>query len=81
MGNCNHRRYIPQLLDLVRTGRVDPERVLTRRAPLTNAIEAYEAFDRRKPGWIKVELEPGPGARETRAEPVGAAAGSERGIF
>ena len=24
MGNCNHRRYIPKLIDLVRTGVIDP---------------------------------------------------------
>ena len=27
----------------------------------TDAIEAYKAFDLRKPGWIKAELEPGSG--------------------
>jgi threonine dehydrogenase-like Zn-dependent dehydrogenase len=26
--------------------------------PLTDAIEAYRAFDRRESGWIKVELKP-----------------------
>ena len=26
--------------------------------PLSDAIEAYKAFDRHQPGWIKVELEP-----------------------
>jgi threonine dehydrogenase-like Zn-dependent dehydrogenase len=25
--------------------------------PITEAIEAYKAFDERQPGWIKVELE------------------------
>ena len=27
-------------------------------APTQGAIDAYEVFDRRKPGWIKVELKP-----------------------
>jgi len=58
MGNCNHRRYLPRLIDLVRTGGFDPSKVLTQQEPLTGAIEAYEAFDRREPGWIKVELRP-----------------------
>jgi threonine dehydrogenase-like Zn-dependent dehydrogenase len=58
MGNCNHRRYIPALVEMVQAGTVDPTRVLTEREPLTNAIEAYEAFDAREPGWIKVELKP-----------------------
>lgn len=56
MGNCNHRRYIPELLELVRSGAVDPAEILTNVEPVTNAIEAYEAFDVRQPGWIKVEL-------------------------
>jgi threonine dehydrogenase-like Zn-dependent dehydrogenase len=58
MGNCNHRRYIPRLIDLVRSGVVDPTEILTQRQPLTSAIEAYRAFDTRAPGWIKVELDP-----------------------
>ncbi|MFC4454170.1 zinc-dependent alcohol dehydrogenase [Deinococcus sonorensis] len=58
MGNCNHRAYIPRLVDLVASGVVDPTRVLTRQEPLTDVISAYEAFDQRQPGWIKVELEP-----------------------
>jgi hypothetical protein len=28
------------------------------REPLTDALEAYKEFDRRSPGWIKVELMP-----------------------
>lgn len=59
MGNCNHRKYIPTLVDLVESGAVDPEKILTQREPLTSAIEAYKAFDKRQPGWIKVELVPG----------------------
>jgi threonine dehydrogenase-like Zn-dependent dehydrogenase len=58
MGNCNHRKYIPHLLELVRTGAVEPTEVLTHVQPLTSAIEAYRSFDARKPGWMKVELEP-----------------------
>lgn len=58
MGNCHHRRYIPRLIELVRTGAVDPTEILTQTEPLVDAIEAYKAFDRREPGWIKVELLP-----------------------
>jgi threonine dehydrogenase-like Zn-dependent dehydrogenase len=57
MGNCNHRAYVPRLLEWVRAGAIDPERVLTHSQPLMNAVEAYKAFDRREPGWIKVKLE------------------------
>ncbi|WP_424950726.1 zinc-dependent alcohol dehydrogenase [Deinococcus sp.] len=58
MGNCNHRKYIPRLIDLVAAGVVDPTRVLTKQEGLTDAIAAYEAFDQREPGWLKVELGP-----------------------
>lgn len=58
MGNCNHRKYIPFLLDLVRSGTIDPLKVLTKRERLTSAIDAYRAFDLRQPGWLKVELQP-----------------------
>jgi threonine dehydrogenase-like Zn-dependent dehydrogenase len=57
-GNCNHRRYIPKLVGLVASGALDPTDVLTQEEPVTGAIEAYEVFDRRRPGWIKVELLP-----------------------
>jgi threonine dehydrogenase-like Zn-dependent dehydrogenase len=57
-GNCNHRKYMPMLVGLVATGALDPTEILTNTEPLTSAIEAYEAFDRREPGWIKVELQP-----------------------
>lgn len=58
MGNCNHRRYVPRLIELVRTNALDPEKILTRREPLTFALDAYKAFDERRPGWIKVKLDP-----------------------
>jgi threonine dehydrogenase-like Zn-dependent dehydrogenase len=58
MGNCNHRKYIPRLVDLVAAGVVDPTRVITKQDGLTDAVAAYEAFDQRQPGWLKVELQP-----------------------
>lgn len=60
MGNCNHRKYIPHLVELVRSGVFDPTMVLTQDRPLTDAIEAYKAFDKREQGWVKVELTPRP---------------------
>lgn len=59
MGNCNHRKYIPKLVDIVQSGIVTPTEVLTQVEPMTSIIEAYKAFDQRKPGWVKAELVPG----------------------
>jgi threonine dehydrogenase-like Zn-dependent dehydrogenase len=58
MGNCNHRKYIPHLIELVRNGSFDPTGLITRQEGLESAIDAYRAFDLRRPGWLKVELIP-----------------------
>jgi threonine dehydrogenase-like Zn-dependent dehydrogenase len=58
MGNCNHRAYIPKLVEMVRMRAIQPTRILTQTGPLLSAIEAYKSFDKREPGWIKVMLEP-----------------------
>jgi threonine dehydrogenase-like Zn-dependent dehydrogenase len=58
MGNCNHRRYLPDLVTMTRAGAVDPSNVLTQVSDVGDAIEAYQAFDREDPGWIKVALDP-----------------------
>jgi threonine dehydrogenase-like Zn-dependent dehydrogenase len=58
MGVCNHRKYIPQLLDLVASGTFDPQVLLTQQRELLSAIDAYKAFDTRRPGWLKVALYP-----------------------
>lgn len=58
MGNCNHRKYLPALIELVQSGAVEPLAILTERKPISDALDAYRAFDRRESGWIKVELEP-----------------------
>lgn len=58
MGNCNHRTYIPMLIDLVQNGSLDPQKIPTQTEPMMAVLEAYKAFDQRQPGWIKVELKP-----------------------
>ncbi len=57
-GNCNHRAYVPMLVEKVRMGAINPVEILTKVEPMTEVIEAYKAFDRREPGWIKTELLP-----------------------
>lgn len=59
MGNCNHRRYIPCLLDLVATGLVDPATFITQHEKPDSAIDAYQTFDRREEGWVKTVLDVG----------------------
>lgn len=68
MGNCHHRRYIPMLIDLVASGRIDPTEVLTRVEPLQDSIEAFKAFDRHACGWTKVSLVPAQDDAEERLD-------------
>jgi threonine dehydrogenase-like Zn-dependent dehydrogenase len=58
MGNANHRKYIPHLLELVRQGTFDPTTILTKQEPMGSVIDAYKAFDIHQTGWTKVELRP-----------------------
>jgi threonine dehydrogenase-like Zn-dependent dehydrogenase len=79
MGNCNHRRYLPELVTMVRSGAVDPSNVLTQVKEASAAIDAYQAFDRHEEGWIKVELEPqGDRERERGERPARARAKAGR---
>ncbi|RJP74376.1 MAG: glutathione-dependent formaldehyde dehydrogenase [Candidatus Zixiibacteriota bacterium] len=66
-GNCHHRKYIPMLLELVQSGAVDPERILTNVDSMSSAIDAFKAFDQRAAGWLKVELVP-KGAQKRRRQ-------------
>ena len=58
MGTCDHRRYVPRLLDLVRTGPIDPSTVLTQVGDMPSVLDAHETFDRRESGWTEVVLDP-----------------------
>ncbi|MCP0914544.1 alcohol dehydrogenase catalytic domain-containing protein [Legionella sp. 27cVA30] len=56
MGNCPHRAYIPKLLSLIEDKRIAPLHILTQKKPMDNILQAYQQFDARKEGWIKVAL-------------------------
>jgi len=58
MGNCHHRKYIPMILPIVQSGTFDPAKILTQATPLGSVIDAYERFDQRQEGWIKVMIDP-----------------------
>ncbi|SFO56296.1 Threonine dehydrogenase [Pseudonocardia ammonioxydans] len=57
-GNCPHRALIPELIDIVAAGTLDPGRGVTVRDGLADAVEAYRTFDTHEPGWVKVAIEP-----------------------
>jgi threonine dehydrogenase-like Zn-dependent dehydrogenase len=57
-GNCNHRKYIPELIGVVESDWLDPSKILTQVETIGSALDAYHAFSRHESGWTKVELVP-----------------------
>jgi threonine dehydrogenase-like Zn-dependent dehydrogenase len=51
-------RYIPELLELVQAGTLDPAPMLSHRLPLTDAAEGYRLMAARAEGVTKVALTP-----------------------
>jgi len=57
-GQTHVHRYVPELLDHIRSGRIDPSFVVTHRIPLSDAPHAYQMFREKTDGCIKVVLDP-----------------------
>lgn len=57
-GQTHVHRYVPELLEHVRQGRIDPSFVVTHRLPLREAPYAYKMFREKADGCIKVVLDP-----------------------
>jgi threonine dehydrogenase-like Zn-dependent dehydrogenase len=57
-GQTHVHRYVPELLDFIRQGKIDPSFVVTHRLPLTQAPQAYSMFREKTDGCIKVVLDP-----------------------
>jgi threonine dehydrogenase-like Zn-dependent dehydrogenase len=74
MGNCNHRRYVPELVSMTASGRLDPTPLISHWSGTQDAVSAYRSFDRREQGWTKVALGVSSEGAVPRGE--GASAGS-----
>ncbi|HYG73668.1 MAG TPA: zinc-dependent alcohol dehydrogenase [Planctomycetota bacterium] len=57
-GQTHVHRYVPQLLEHIQKGDIDPSFVVTHRFPLSEAPKAYEIFRHQEDGCIKVVLDP-----------------------
>jgi threonine dehydrogenase-like Zn-dependent dehydrogenase len=57
-GQTHVHKYVPKLLDLIRSERIDPSFVVTHRLPLSQASDAYIMFREKRDGCIKVVLDP-----------------------
>ncbi|MDH4561228.1 alcohol dehydrogenase [Pseudomonas sp. BN414] len=58
IGTCSVPRYWPELIPLVREGRLNPHRFITHRAPLAEGAAIYTAFAERQEGILKAVLRP-----------------------
>jgi threonine dehydrogenase-like Zn-dependent dehydrogenase len=58
MGQCNVKRYMPLLLEHVRSGALDAKGLITHRFPLEYAPDAYRLFAERREGVMKCVLVP-----------------------
>jgi len=57
-GQTHVHRYVPELLDHIRGGRIDPSFVVTHRIPLSQAPHGYEIFREKQDNCVKVVLDP-----------------------
>ncbi len=57
MGLVNMQQ-VPRLIELIRSGALELEQLITHRLPLSEAVKGYELFDRKEDGAIKVLLYP-----------------------
>ena len=69
MGQTHVQRFLPELLEHIELGHLNPEAIITHRMSLEQASEAYEIFDKRLQDCRKVILVPGAPV-EPLAEPV-----------
>ncbi|MEO5859045.1 MAG: zinc-dependent alcohol dehydrogenase [Pyrinomonadaceae bacterium] len=57
-GQTHVQKYMPLLLEKIEKGEIDPSFVITHRIPLDDAPAAYELFQKKEDGCIKVVLQP-----------------------
>lgn len=58
MGRDDDERWIRKLRDMIVSGAAKPSRIVSHRLPLDEAPKAFEKFDAREGGFIKVVLKP-----------------------
>jgi threonine dehydrogenase-like Zn-dependent dehydrogenase len=58
IGTCGVPQYWPELIPLIRAGRLHPDRFVSHTLPLSEGARAYDLFDRRAEGALKMVLAP-----------------------
>jgi threonine dehydrogenase-like Zn-dependent dehydrogenase len=59
MGQTHVQRFLPELLEHIELGHLNPEAIITHRLSLEQAAQGYEIFDKRQEDCRKVILIPG----------------------
>lgn len=62
MGQTHVHRYLPELLEHIEAGRLNPEAIVTHRLALEDAVRGYELFDEHQKRCRKVIMVPGAAA-------------------
>jgi S-(hydroxymethyl)glutathione dehydrogenase/alcohol dehydrogenase len=58
MGQCPAHTYIDRIIDYIKKGEFDATDIITHKLPLNEGKHAYDIFDHKKDGCIKVILKP-----------------------
>lgn len=58
IGLVNVPQFIPTLIPLIRSGKLDPTALITHRLPLSEGTRAYQLFEGRADGCVKVAMMP-----------------------
>jgi len=59
MGQTHVHRFMPELLEHIEAGRLEPEAIITHRMSLEDAAKGYKLFDKKEEDCRKVILTPG----------------------
>jgi threonine dehydrogenase-like Zn-dependent dehydrogenase len=59
MGQTHVQRYLPELLEHIESGALNPDAIITHRMSLEEAVEGYRIFDKKEEDCRKVILVPG----------------------
>ncbi len=57
-GQTHAQAYMPELLEHISAGRLQPDAIVTHRLPLTEAVRAHKVFDKKEEDCRKVILVP-----------------------
>jgi threonine dehydrogenase-like Zn-dependent dehydrogenase len=58
MGQTHVQKYLPELLEFVEDGKLEPDIIISHRMKLADAARGYELFDKKEDGCRKVVLTP-----------------------